>query len=311
MLFPIPRSSNTAGKEQQRCAVSAMLLLCAVACAGLSSEANSATPKKKVVLKAKPIAKAPPAAPSPGAAGSTPASTAATAGAAPRSENSSFFEQHHQRPNGMAGVTFGYNAQSGSVVYGVETDIDAAWMTTKLGRAALFRLRDPTALFRDPARPAGIRRRQSAAVHHRAAWPTEALSTASLVSGSPRQSQVDGYRPATGSDTRCAAVGESRIPLLRVDVPAARIAVWADVAAGSGTITVERQRRSASPPHCCALSRLRNPSPSIRSATAPRVAFSIGVSPLRVINKLLPETPRPGHQKQRKFRTMSGYGFYD
>ena len=27
----------------------------------------------------------------------------------------------------MAGLTFGYNAQSGSLVYGLETDIDGAW----------------------------------------------------------------------------------------------------------------------------------------------------------------------------------------
>jgi outer membrane immunogenic protein len=30
----------------------------------------------------------------------------------------------------MAGLTFGYNAQSGSMVYGFEADIDAAWMKT-------------------------------------------------------------------------------------------------------------------------------------------------------------------------------------
>ena len=32
-------------------------------------------------------------------------------------------------PSGMAGLTFGYNAQSGSFVYGLETDIDAAWLS--------------------------------------------------------------------------------------------------------------------------------------------------------------------------------------
>ena len=95
----------------------AMLLLCAVACAGLSSEANSATPKKKVVLKAKPIAKAPPAAPSPGGSGFYAGINGGYSWGRATLRELSFFDPPINARNGMAGVTFGYNAQSGSVVY--------------------------------------------------------------------------------------------------------------------------------------------------------------------------------------------------
>jgi outer membrane immunogenic protein len=108
----------------------AMLLLCAVACAGLSSEANSATPKKKIVLKAKPITKAPPAVPSSAGSGFYVGVNGGYSWGRATLGDFTFFENTINARNGMAGLTFGYNAQSGSMVYGFETDIDAAWMKT-------------------------------------------------------------------------------------------------------------------------------------------------------------------------------------
>jgi outer membrane immunogenic protein len=100
----------------------AFLLLSTVAFAGLSADANAQS-AKRAVYKA-PVVKAPP----------------------PASSGSGFYigvnagygwNRAHLSdgvsgigisvPTGMAGLTFGYNAQSGAVVYGLETDFDGAW----------------------------------------------------------------------------------------------------------------------------------------------------------------------------------------
>ena len=195
----------------------AMLLLCAVACAGLSSEANSATPKKKVVLKAKPIAKAPPAAPSPGGSGFYAGINGGYSWGRATLREFSFFENTINARNGMAGVTFGYNAQSGSVVYGVETDIDAAWMkTTNWGAPPCFACEIQLRYF------GTLRGRLGYAVGKALPYITAglaygSLSTASLVSGTTEteiQVRLDRRRRRRIRDVR-RVVGESRIPLLR------------------------------------------------------------------------------------------------
>ena len=175
----------------------AMLLLCAVACAGLSSEANSATPKKKVVLKAKPIAKAPPAAPSPGGSGFYAGINGGYSWGRATLREFSFFENTINARNGMAGVTFGYNAQSGSVVYGVENDIDAAWMTTNWGAPPCFACEIQLRYF------GTLRGRLGYAVGKALPYITAglaygSLSTASLVSGTTETETKFGWTAGAG-----------------------------------------------------------------------------------------------------------------
>jgi outer membrane immunogenic protein len=104
----------------------AMLLLCVVALADGSAGAEAAD--KKVVRKAKPIAKAPPPAPSSGGTGFYVGFNAGYGWGRATFSQLPFLDNTTDVRGGMAGLTFGYNAQSGSIVYGLETDIDAAWM---------------------------------------------------------------------------------------------------------------------------------------------------------------------------------------
>ncbi len=109
----------------------ALLLLSTVAFVGLSADAN-AQKAKRAVYKA-PVVKAPP----------------------PSSSGSGFYlgvnggygwnRAHFYNavtgtsinvPTGMAGLTFGYNAQSSAFVYGFETDINGAWNKGTNGIAA-------------------------------------------------------------------------------------------------------------------------------------------------------------------------------
>ena len=102
----------------------AMLLLSAVAFAGLSADVKAAD--KRVVTKAKPVTKAPPP-PSSGSSGFYIGINGGYDwGRAKFSDFAGSTSTHV--PSGMIGPTFGYNAQSGAFVYGLETDIDAAWL---------------------------------------------------------------------------------------------------------------------------------------------------------------------------------------
>jgi outer membrane immunogenic protein len=106
----------------------AMLLLSAVAFAGLSTGAEAAA-KKKAVLKAKPITKAPPATTS--SSGGTGFYVGINGGydwGRVSFSEFPFTDTTIRARSGMAGLTFGYNAQAGAIVYGLETDIAAAWM---------------------------------------------------------------------------------------------------------------------------------------------------------------------------------------
>jgi outer membrane immunogenic protein len=114
----------------------AMLFLSMVAFAGMMSGAEAQT-KKRLVTKAVPITKAPPAPVSRslglyigvnGGYGWNRATFYGPPGA-----------RDFHMPTGMAGLTFGYNAQSGAWVYGIETDIDGAWNkgTNTLGAPCL------------------------------------------------------------------------------------------------------------------------------------------------------------------------------
>jgi outer membrane immunogenic protein len=112
----------------------AMLLLAAVAFTslGLSAAVADEPPartakKKKAVLKAKPITKAPPPTRSASSGFYVGVNGGYNWGRATLS-GFPLLENSIDARNGMAGITFGYNAQSGSVVYGFETDLDAAWM---------------------------------------------------------------------------------------------------------------------------------------------------------------------------------------
>jgi outer membrane immunogenic protein len=110
----------------------AMLLFAAVAftnfdvSAAVADEPPARTAKKKVVLKAKPITKAPP--PSQHQFGVLVGVNGGYDWGRATLSGFPFLENSVNARSGMAGITFGYNAQSGSVVYGFETDLDAAWM---------------------------------------------------------------------------------------------------------------------------------------------------------------------------------------
>lgn len=100
----------------------AMLLMSALALAGASTQADAQS--KRVVRKA-PLVKAAPPAPSGGtgfyvgAVGGYSWSRAHfSSGVAGTTTNV---------PTGLAGLTFGYNAQRGAFVYGIETDFSGAW----------------------------------------------------------------------------------------------------------------------------------------------------------------------------------------
>jgi len=109
----------------------------------------------------------------------------------------SFFENTINARNGMAGVTFGYNAQSGSVVYGVETDIDAAWMTTNWGAPPCFACEIQLRYF------GTLRGRLGYAVGKALPYITAglaygSLSTASLVSGTTETETKFGWTAGAG-----------------------------------------------------------------------------------------------------------------
>src|SRR5687768_14060439 len=103
----------------------AMLLLSAVAFAGLSISADAAS--KRVVTKAKPVTKAPP--PATSSSGNSGFYAGINGGydwGRARFSDDFGASTTIRAPSGMIGLTFGYNAQSGSFVYGLETDIDYA-----------------------------------------------------------------------------------------------------------------------------------------------------------------------------------------
>jgi outer membrane immunogenic protein len=103
----------------------AMLLLSAVAFAGLNADVEAAS-KKRVVTKATPITKAPP----PASSGTTGFYIGINGGYSwnrATYSDSTGASAGTDMSSGMIGPTFGYNAQSGSLVYGIETDIDYAW----------------------------------------------------------------------------------------------------------------------------------------------------------------------------------------
>jgi outer membrane immunogenic protein len=103
----------------------AMLLLSTAAFVGLSTGVEAAD--KRVVTKAKPVTKAPPPVASSGTTGFYIGINGGYDWG--RAKFSDVFGTSSVRvPSGMIGLTFGYNAQSGSLVYGLETDIDYAWL---------------------------------------------------------------------------------------------------------------------------------------------------------------------------------------
>jgi outer membrane immunogenic protein len=100
----------------------AILLVSAVAFAGVNADAHAAD---RLVTKA-PIVKAPPPAPAPAGTGFYIGVNAGY------SWSGGFYSDPvsgigFDIPTGMAGLTFGYNAQSGAFVYGLETDFNGAW----------------------------------------------------------------------------------------------------------------------------------------------------------------------------------------
>lgn len=117
----------------------AMLLLCAVACTGFSTPGKADAPppkneaaakplKKKIVLKARPIVKAPPRPVTSGGSGFYVGINGGYDWGRATFTGFPFTDTSINVRSGMAGLTFGYNAQAGALVYGIETDLDAAWM---------------------------------------------------------------------------------------------------------------------------------------------------------------------------------------
>lgn len=106
----------------------AVLLLSTVAFVGVSTGVEAATKaKKRVVMKAKPITKAPP---KPASAGSLGLHVGIIGGYdwGRATFSDAAGSTGIRVPSGLLGFTFGYNAQSGALVYGLETDIAAAWL---------------------------------------------------------------------------------------------------------------------------------------------------------------------------------------
>lgn len=101
----------------------AMVLLGALAFAGLNEAAHAAD--ARIVTKAPPITKAPPKV-------VTKLGLHVGINGGYGWNRATIFNPLSSRSidsdGGLLGLTFGYNAQSGAVVYGVETDIAAAWM---------------------------------------------------------------------------------------------------------------------------------------------------------------------------------------
>ncbi len=109
----------------------AIMLLSAVALTGVSADAHAT---KRLVTKA-PIVKAPP-----------PVSSAGAGFYIGVNAGYSWSRGYYSDPvaggvgfnipTGMAGLTFGYNGQSGAFVYGLETDFNGAWNKGTNGIAA-------------------------------------------------------------------------------------------------------------------------------------------------------------------------------
>jgi outer membrane immunogenic protein len=101
----------------------AVIVLSVVALAGLGVSANAAD----IVRKAKPIVKAPPPS-APGTSGFYIGVNGGYHWGRTSFSALPLLDQTIDVRGGMAGLTFGYNPQANAVVYGLETDIDAAWM---------------------------------------------------------------------------------------------------------------------------------------------------------------------------------------
>ena len=106
----------------------AMLLVSVVAFAGISTVSQAAD--QQLVTKAKRVVtKAPPPPPPSGSTGFYVGINGGYDWGRATFSNFLGASTSINVPSGMAGLTFGYNAQSGSFVYGLETDIDAAWLS--------------------------------------------------------------------------------------------------------------------------------------------------------------------------------------
>lgn len=187
----------------------AIILLSTVAFGGFSAGAEAAD---KPVLKAKPIRKAPP----PESTGGSGFYVGINGGYDwGRASFSNFTGTSSTRiPSGLVGLTLGYNAQSGSFVYGLETDIDYAWLKdTNWSVPPCFGCEVRLTYFRNPARthrlcggfgPAlfhrrfGLRRRENCAHRKR----------------DGQQSRMDGRRQRRIRHPG-PLVGKARVSLLR------------------------------------------------------------------------------------------------
>jgi outer membrane immunogenic protein len=106
----------------------AMLLVSVVAFAGISTVSQAAD--QQLVTKAKRVVtKAPPPPPPSGSTGFYVGINGGYDWGRATFSNFLGASTSINVPSGMAGLTFGYNAQSGSFVYGLENDIDAAWLS--------------------------------------------------------------------------------------------------------------------------------------------------------------------------------------
>ena len=272
-----PMGTTTHWEGTRKCAAWPCCCLAAVAftsagvSAAVADEPPARTAKKtKAVLKAKPITKAPP----PSAATSSGFYVGVNGGynwGRATLSGFPFLENSIDARNGMAGITFGYNAQSGSVVYGFETDLDAAWMNaTNWGLPPCFACEVQLRYFGTVARPCRLRGRQGAALLHRrpGLWRTEDVKPSARHQREGRQVRLDGRRRRRIRDRR-GMVDEVRIPVLRTREDGLRTSHLRRSTPRS------RSRATCSAPASTTASEFRERSKCERPGVTPAVSFSI------------------------------------